>query len=74
MTAPAEVVIDRLVLHGVREADAPAVVAAFRRHLAELLRDPGAGRRERGDLAETERHGRMLAAAVARSVRRAGAT
>ena len=39
MTGPArevEVVVDRLVLHGVREADVDAVVHAFRSHLAVL--------------------------------------
>lgn len=40
MTAPVEVVIDELVLRGVREAGAPRVVAAFRRHLAALLSVP----------------------------------
>jgi hypothetical protein len=41
VTAPVEVVIDELVLRGVREADGSLVVAAFRRHLAELLAAPG---------------------------------
>jgi hypothetical protein len=37
VSAPVEVIIDELVLRGVREADGPRVVAAFRRQLAELL-------------------------------------
>jgi hypothetical protein len=68
MTAPAEVVIDRLVLGGVSAHDAPAVVTAFRSHLVVLLSGmPPAG--EPAD--DAERHGRDLAAAVARSIRRA---
>jgi hypothetical protein len=32
-----EVEIDRLVLHGVSQAEAPVLLAAFHRHLAALL-------------------------------------
>ena len=71
VTAPAEVIIDRLVLTGVAEQDAPAVIAAFRSHLAALLSGPGLPPPPVASGAE--RHGRELAAAVARSLRRAGA-
>ncbi|MEV7731556.1 hypothetical protein AB0O75_05460 [Streptomyces sp. NPDC088921] len=82
MTAPIEVEIDRLVLHGVREPDAPAVLAAFRRNLAALLADPArsiipvttetwtaTGQAPPAER-DSERLGRDLAAAVARAVRR----
>lgn len=82
MTAPIEVEIDRLVLHGVREPDAPAVLGAFRRHLAALLADPArtvapitsetwtaTGQAAPAE-PDSERLGRDLAAAVARAVRR----
>lgn len=85
MNAPVEVEIDQLVLDGVREPDVPAVLAAFRRHLAVLLADPATPRTPvTGEWAEGldgrepvaggpppgERLGRELAAAVARAVRR----
>ncbi|MFI2188565.1 hypothetical protein [Streptomyces sioyaensis] len=80
MTAPIEVDVDRLVLHGVREPDVPAVLDAFRRHLAALLATPGtslaavtdhsAGRETETSPAVpmSERLGRELALAVARAV------
>ena len=71
VTAPAEVIIDRLVLAGVSEHAAPALVAAFRNHLAALLSGPVLPLTPPAD--DAERYGRELAAAVARSLRRAGA-
>jgi hypothetical protein len=60
MTAPVEVIIDELVLRGVREADGSRVVAAFRRHLAELLAEPAGIRPEGTDAVphppELDRH------------------
>lgn len=80
--APVEVVVDRLILNGVQEGDASAVVAAFRRHLAAMLVDPAtpgarvtrasgarAGQPPQAE-SETERLGRELAAAVARAALR----
>jgi hypothetical protein len=69
MTAPAEVVIDRLVLGGVSGSDASAVVTAFRSHLVALLAGTPPTDAPADD---AERHGRELAAAVARSIRCAG--
>lgn len=82
MTAPIEVVVDALVLRGVREADAPAVVAAFTRHLSALLRGyavedvpaattpvPGNEQPQPVDEPAADRLGRALAAATHRSVR-----
>jgi hypothetical protein len=71
MTAPAEVIIDRLVLGGVSHDDAAAVVTAFRSHLAALLSSPVPPLTPPSD--DAEQYGRELAAAVARSLRRAGA-
>ncbi|MGW7018085.1 hypothetical protein ACWGGS_01705 [Streptomyces decoyicus] len=79
--APLEVEIEQLVLRGIREPDAPAVLTAFREHLAALLVDPGTpltavaefGRPDGAGVLpehETERLGRELALAVARAVRR----
>jgi hypothetical protein len=76
VTVPAEVVIDRLVLSGIAAQDAPAVVEAFRRHLARMLTGPSASADDvmatAGD--SPERYGQQLAAAVARSILRAGVT
>ncbi|MFJ1708985.1 hypothetical protein [Kitasatospora sp. NPDC088346] len=84
MTWPVEVEIEQLVLRGIQEADVPAVLAAFRRHLAVLLRDPATPRtpvteevapgpdavEASAQAPDGERLGRELAAAVARVVRR----
>lgn len=69
MTAPREVVIDSLVLRGVPDAHAPAVIDAFSAHLSDLL----GGEVQVGDDVtgtEDERLGRRLAVAVYRVVRR----
>ncbi|GHE08555.1 hypothetical protein [Streptomyces alanosinicus] len=82
MTAPIEVAIEQLVLRGIQEPDAPAVLAAFRRHLAALLADPAAPgpsvtterppRESEGrqSVPDSELLGRQLAFTVARVVRR----
>ncbi len=73
MTAPLRIVIDRLVLHGVTDSDAHAVVAAFQRYLAEFVRNPSLRPPDESGT-QNEKHGHLLAAAVARSVRRTGVT
>ena len=78
MSAPREVVIDQLVLRGVSEPDAPHVIAAFRRHLADLLTSSASAHDELpraqdphsahdGDI---DKLGRDLALSVARAVQR----
>lgn len=82
VTVPVEVIIDRLVLPGIAARDAPTVVAAFRSHLIRMLSEPSAQPEDvlaavgagTGEGEGAERYGRQLAAAVARSVRRAGVT
>jgi hypothetical protein len=69
MRAPTEVVIDRLVLSGVSEGQAPVILASFRRHMAHQLRHPTDRLPAATD--EAERHGQLLADAVVRSIRRA---